>query len=54
MKMILDVARPLESVILDVNSGISGYVLSEDVTAPRQLPAGPTTNVDGYAVKGTD
>ncbi|KAL5637109.1 hypothetical protein ACGC1H_000925 [Rhizoctonia solani] len=50
-RLILDMSKPLEPVTLDVNSRLAGHVLSEDVTAPHELPATPTTNVDGYAVQ---
>ncbi|CUA70367.1 Gephyrin [Rhizoctonia solani] len=50
-RLILEVSKPLEPVTLDVNSQLAGHVLSEDVTASHELPATPTTNVDGYAVK---
>ncbi|QRW15852.1 gamma-glutamyltranspeptidase [Rhizoctonia solani] len=51
IKLVLQVSEPLESVGLEVNSRLAGHVLSEDVMAPHELPASPTTNVDGYAVK---
>ncbi|KAG8691717.1 hypothetical protein FRC11_012001 [Ceratobasidium sp. 423] len=50
MKLVLQVSEPLEPVTLDVNSRLAGHILSEDVTAPHELPTTPTTNVDGYAV----
>ncbi|EPQ25680.1 uncharacterized protein PFL1_06752 [Pseudozyma flocculosa PF-1] len=34
-----------------VSVELIGSVLAEDITAPRDLPPGPTTNVDGYAVR---
>ncbi|QRV72589.1 molybdopterin-binding domain protein [Ceratobasidium sp. AG-Ba] len=51
MKLVLDIAQPLESVTLDVNSSLAGHVLSEDITSSQEIPATPTTNVDGYAVQ---
>ncbi|KAN0062362.1 hypothetical protein ACQY0O_005244 [Thecaphora frezii] len=36
-----------------VDSSLVGHVLAEDVVASRDLPLGPTTNVDGYAVKAS-
>ncbi|QRV87463.1 molybdopterin-binding domain protein [Ceratobasidium sp. AG-Ba] len=51
MKLVLDITQPLESVTLDVNSSLAGHVLSEDVTSSQEIPATPTTNVDGYAVQ---
>ncbi|CAE6485640.1 unnamed protein product [Rhizoctonia solani] len=50
-KLVLQVSEPLEPVTLGVNSRLAGHVLAEDITAPRELPATPTTNVDGYAVQ---
>ncbi|CAE6442420.1 unnamed protein product [Rhizoctonia solani] len=50
-RLILEVSKPLEPMTLDVNSRLAGHVLSEDVTALHELPATPTTNVDGYAVQ---
>lgn len=35
---------------LPVNSHLVGHVLAQDVVATHDLPPGPTTNVDGYAV----
>lgn len=52
MGMILDLSQPLDEVKLDVQPNLAGHVLSEDVTAPQQVPASPSTNVDGYAVQG--
>ncbi|CCO37565.1 gamma-glutamyltranspeptidase [Rhizoctonia solani AG-1 IB] len=51
MKLVLQVSKPLETVKLDVNSRLAGHVLCEDVAASHELPANPTTNVDGYAVQ---
>ena len=36
---------------LPVGTRLIGHVLAEDVCAVSDLPPGPTTNVDGYAVK---
>lgn len=38
---------------LPVNSNLTGYVIAEDISATSDLPPGPTTNVDGYAVKSS-
>ncbi|KAF8607848.1 hypothetical protein BDV93DRAFT_519847 [Ceratobasidium sp. AG-I] len=51
MEMVLDLSQPLDIVKLDVQPNLAGHVLSEDVTAPQQIPASPSTNVDGYAVQ---
>ncbi|CAD6974466.1 unnamed protein product [Tilletia controversa] len=37
-----------------VGSGLRGHVLAEDVRATADLPSGPTSNVDGYAVSAND
>ncbi|PWN51198.1 hypothetical protein IE53DRAFT_328863 [Violaceomyces palustris] len=39
------------TVLLPVNSSLAGFILAEDIVAATDLPPGPTTNVDGYAVK---
>ncbi|TKY87005.1 hypothetical protein EX895_003682 [Sporisorium graminicola] len=36
---------------LPIGPPLIGHVLAEDVTATCDLPPGPTTNVDGYAVR---
>ncbi|UZJ52859.1 hypothetical protein CBS101457_002179 [Exobasidium rhododendri] len=38
-------------ITLPVNSHLRGYILAEDIAAPRELPPRATTNVDGYALK---
>ncbi|BGP41519.1 hypothetical protein JCM10449v2_005508 [Rhodotorula kratochvilovae] len=35
---------------LSVTPSLIGHVLAEDVLAPGNIPAGPSTNIDGYAV----
>ena len=40
-----------EVVELPVTSDLRGFILAEDVKAPRALPPRATTNVDGYALK---
>lgn len=52
IEMILDLSHPLDILKLSVQSSLAGHVLSEDVTAPQQIPISPSTNVDGYAVQG--
>ncbi|KAE8244778.1 hypothetical protein A4X13_0g6275 [Tilletia indica] len=37
-----------------VGSGLRGHVLAEDVRATADLPPGPTSNVDGYAVSANE
>ncbi|KAK0552029.1 hypothetical protein OC861_002167 [Tilletia horrida] len=39
---------------LPVGPGLRGHVLAEDVRATTDLPHGPTSNVDGYAVSAND
>ncbi|EST06794.1 Molybdopterin binding domain protein [Kalmanozyma brasiliensis GHG001] len=41
---------PTHTVTLPVGTELVGHVLAEDVCATTDLPPGPTTNVDGYAV----
>lgn len=36
---------------LPISTALIGHVLAEDITATTDLPLGPTTNVDGYAVQ---
>jgi gephyrin len=43
-----------EAVDLPVTSALRGYILAQDVKAPRALPPRPTTNVDGYALRAAD
>ena len=31
---------------------LRGHVLADDVVAAADIPSGPSTNVDGYAVRG--
>ncbi|GAA5915002.1 hypothetical protein JCM8208_005026 [Rhodotorula glutinis] len=39
---------PVQQVLVD--RSILGHVLADDVRAPGNLPSGPSTNIDGYAV----
>ncbi|GAC95067.1 molybdenum cofactor biosynthesis protein [Pseudozyma hubeiensis SY62] len=41
---------PTKVETLPLNTSLIGHVLAEDVSATSDLPPGPTTNVDGYAV----
>ncbi|KAK0461635.1 uncharacterized protein EV420DRAFT_1639932 [Desarmillaria tabescens] len=50
MDMIMTTIKPLEETVLPVTPSLAGYVLAQDVYAPHDVPATPTTNVDGYAV----
>ena len=36
---------------LPVGTALIGHVLAEDISASTDLPPGPTTNVDGYAIR---
>ncbi|KAK0207011.1 hypothetical protein DFS33DRAFT_1255556 [Desarmillaria ectypa] len=47
MDMIITTIKPLEET---VTPSLAGYVLAQDVYASHDVPATPTTNVDGYAV----
>lgn len=40
-----------EVVTLSVDEKLRGYILAEEVKAPRALPPRATTNVDGYALR---
>lgn len=40
-------------VTLPITENLEGHILAQDVIAKRDLPPGPTTNVDGYAVDAT-
>lgn len=44
---------PTHVETLPLTPALIGHVLAEDVSAPTDLPPGPTTNVDGYAVNAT-
>ena len=35
-----------------VTAGLRGHVLAEDIDSPLNIPTSPTTNVDGYALRG--
>lgn len=41
---------PTRTVTLPLSPALVGHVLAESVSADTDLPPGPTTNVDGYAV----
>lgn len=45
-------ARVLGTETVPVDTALLGRVLAEDVRSPHDIPRRPTTNVDGYAVKG--
>lgn len=38
---------------LPISTALIGHVLAQDISATSDLPPGPTTNVDGYAVHAT-
>lgn len=42
----------LDAATSRVDGSLLGRVIAEDVRSSRDLPSGPSTNVDGYAVKG--
>ncbi|KAG7447648.1 uncharacterized protein BT62DRAFT_1075023 [Guyanagaster necrorhizus] len=50
MDLIMTTVKPLEETVLPVTPSLAGYVLAQDVYASHDVPAIPTTNVDGYAV----
>lgn len=45
--------RQKKPIVMAVNDKLVGHVLAQDVVAKRDLPPGPTTNVDGYAVNAS-
>jgi gephyrin len=49
--MILKELSPLPVVEHAVTPDLAGHVLTEDVLAPHDIPATPTTSVDGYALR---
>lgn len=54
LNMILTVIQANETISLPTTADLRGYLLAETVSAPRDLPPKPTTNVDGYAVKAAE
>lgn len=52
MSIILEQVRVARVLTLPVDEGLLGFVLAEDVVALKNIPERPTTNVDGYAVRG--
>lgn len=45
---------PLPPVDVAVTPKLRGHVLAEDVYSLSNIPTSPTTNVDGYALRGKD
>ncbi|GAA5858727.1 hypothetical protein JCM1840_006533 [Sporobolomyces johnsonii] len=39
---------------LSVEPSLVGHVLADDIYSARNIPSGPSTNIDGYAVRSTD
>jgi hypothetical protein len=35
--------------VMNVGPDLVGHVLADDVVSPRNVPSGPSTNIDGYA-----
>lgn len=52
MDRIFEQASPLKVQTMNVGPDLVGHVLAEDVVSPRNVPSGPSTNIDGYAVRG--
>jgi hypothetical protein len=52
MDRIFEQAAPLKVQTMNVGSELVGHVLADDVVSPRNVPSGPSTNIDGYAVRG--
>ncbi len=52
MDHIFEQAAPLKVQTLNVGPDLVSHVLAEDVVSPRNVPSGPSTNIDGYAVRG--
>ncbi|KAI0331312.1 hypothetical protein GY45DRAFT_1353476 [Cubamyces sp. BRFM 1775] len=51
---ILREIQPLPAHEQAVSPHLRGHVIAEDVYAPQNVPATPSTNVDGYALRSTD
>lgn len=43
--------EPSATVTMTVDGSLVGHVLAEDIVADSPIPSGPSTNVDGYAVR---
>lgn len=54
LDMITQQTQINEVISLPVTPDLRGFILAEDVKAPRSLPPRPTTNVDGYALRAAD
>ena len=52
MDRIFEQAAPLKVQTMNVGPDLVGHVLADDVVSPRNVPSGPSTNIDGYAVRG--
>ncbi|KAK0190455.1 hypothetical protein F5146DRAFT_1137290 [Armillaria mellea] len=50
MDVIMTTVKPLEVTTVPVTPSLVGHILAQDIYAPHDVPATPTTNVDGYAV----
>ncbi|POY73341.1 hypothetical protein BMF94_3676 [Rhodotorula taiwanensis] len=37
-----------------VGAELVGHVLADDVVSPRNVPSGPSTNIDGYAIRASE
>lgn len=51
--LIMRFTRPNPAEKLPTSANLGGYILAEDIRAPRKLPPRATTNVDGYAVRSS-
>ena len=51
LSLIFEHTRTLSVVKLPLHQ-LRGHVLAEDIVASADIPPGPSTNVDGYAVRG--
>ncbi|KWU41131.1 molybdenum cofactor biosynthesis protein, partial [Rhodotorula sp. JG-1b] len=54
MDRIFEQSAPLKVQTMNVGPDLVGHVLAEDVVSPRNVPSGPSTNIDGYAVRARD
>lgn len=51
LRLIAEHTPKAEAIVtMPISTALIGHVLAEDVTATTDLPPGPTTNVDGYAL----
>ena len=52
MRLIQLHSRRLSVTTRRVDASLRGHVLAEDIVSTHEIPLHPSTNVDGYAVRG--